>query len=95
MAVEKLSFVLPVDDLAVAVAFWKDLLGMDPTFVDGDRWAQFDHGGARLALAGKDRASDSPGVMLKVRGLGPSVMPFVAPVVPFPRSPPALTSAER
>jgi catechol 2,3-dioxygenase-like lactoylglutathione lyase family enzyme len=70
MAVEKLSFVLPVDDLAVAVAFWKDLLGMDPTFVDGDRWAQFDHGGARLALAGKDRASDSPGVMLKVRGLG-------------------------
>jgi hypothetical protein len=69
MSVEKLSFVLPVDDLDGAVAFWKDLLGVDPTFVDGDRWAQFDHAGSRLALAGKDRASDSPGVMLKVSGL--------------------------
>ncbi len=42
MPVEKLSFVLPVDDLSVAAAFWKELLGGDPTFVDGDRWAQFD-----------------------------------------------------
>ena len=69
MPVEKLSFVLPVHDLGAAVAFWKDLLGVDPTFVDGDRWAQFDHAGARLALAGKDRAADTPGVMLKVSGL--------------------------
>ena len=69
MPVEKLSFVLPVDDLGAAVAFWKDLLGVDPTFVDGDRWAQFDHASGRLALAAKDRASDSPGVMLKVSGL--------------------------
>lgn len=69
MPVEKLSFVLPVDDLEAAVAFWKDLLGTDPTFVDADRWAQFDHASARLALAGKDRATDSPGVMLKVSGL--------------------------
>jgi hypothetical protein len=69
MPVEKLSFVLPVDDLGAAVTFWRDLLGVDPTFVDGDRWAQFDHAGARLSLAGKDRAADSPGVMLKVSGL--------------------------
>lgn len=69
MPVEKLSFVLPVDDLGAAVDFWKALLGVDATFVDGDRWAQFDHAGTRLSLAGKDRAADSPGVMVKVSGL--------------------------
>lgn len=69
MSVEKLSFVLPADDLNAAVAFWKELLGMEPTFVDGDRWAQFDHGGVRLALGGTDRLSDSPAVMLKISGL--------------------------
>jgi hypothetical protein len=67
--VEKLSMVLPVPDLAAAVAVWKQVLGADPTFVDGDRWAQFDHAGARLALAGTDRTSDQPGVMVKVKDL--------------------------
>jgi predicted enzyme related to lactoylglutathione lyase len=67
--VEKLSFVLPVGDLAAAVRFWAELLGTEPTFVDGDRWAQFDHAGARLALAGEDRAADAPGPLLKVADL--------------------------
>jgi catechol 2,3-dioxygenase-like lactoylglutathione lyase family enzyme len=66
---EKLSMVLPVPDLAAAVAVWTEVLGTDPTFVDGDRWAQFDHAGARLALAGTDRTSDQPGVMVKVKDL--------------------------
>jgi hypothetical protein len=69
MPVEKLTFMLPVPDLDTAVAFWKELLGVGPTFVDGDRWAQFDHGGARLALAGTDRPFDQPGLMVKVSGL--------------------------
>ena len=69
MAVEKLSFVLPVDDLPGGVKFWTALLGTDPTFVDGDRWAQFDVGGSRLALAGTDRPADLPGVMVKVTAL--------------------------
>jgi hypothetical protein len=64
--IEKLATVLPVDDLKAAVAAWTRTLGKEPTFVDGDRWAQFDVGGGRLALAGTDRTSDRPGLMLKV-----------------------------
>lgn len=67
--IEKLSIVLPVPDLSAAVAVWRELLGVDPTFVDGDRWAQFDHAGGRLALAGTDRPADEPGVMVKVADL--------------------------
>ena len=66
MTAEKLSSVLPSDDLAAAVEFWTSVLGIEPTFVDGDRWAQFDLGGSRLALAGADRTSDAAGVMVKV-----------------------------
>ena len=66
MAADKLAPVLPVDDVAAAVTFWREVLGVDATFVDGDRWAQFDVGGSRLALAGADRTSDLPGVMVKV-----------------------------
>jgi catechol 2,3-dioxygenase-like lactoylglutathione lyase family enzyme len=69
MSVERMSFVLPVPDLAVAVSFWGGVLGIDPTFVDGDRWAQFDHGNVRLALAGTDQVSALPGAMLKVSDL--------------------------
>ena len=66
---EKISIVLPVPDLAAAVAVWREVLGTEPTFVDGDRWAQFDHAGTRLALAGTDRVADEPGVMVKVADL--------------------------
>ncbi|MEM9608579.1 MAG: VOC family protein [Actinomycetota bacterium] len=66
MSADKLAAVVPVDDLAAAVAWWEDLLGVEPTFVDGDRWAQFDLGGTRLALAGADRTDDRPGVLVKV-----------------------------
>jgi hypothetical protein len=69
MNVERMATVLPVADLAGAVAAWTSLLGVEPTFVDGDRWAQFDVAGSRIALAGSDRASDEPGLMLKVADL--------------------------
>ena len=52
MDVQKIATVIPVDDLHSAVGRWKTLLGAEPTFVDGDRWAQFDVAGARIALAG-------------------------------------------
>lgn len=68
-AAESFSPVFPVPDLAEAVAFWSAVLGIEPTFVDGDRWAQFDAGGRRLALSGSDRASDAAGVMVKVADL--------------------------
>ena len=48
------------------MAWYRTVLGVEPTFVDGDRWAQFDLGGTRLALAGRDRAADAAGVMVKV-----------------------------
>jgi hypothetical protein len=63
---EKLAVMLPSDDITSAVAIWTELLGVTPTFVDGDRWAQFDVNGSRLALAGADRVSDRAGVMIKV-----------------------------
>ncbi|WP_404478061.1 VOC family protein [Novosphingobium sp. BL-52-GroH] len=68
MTIDRLATVLQVDDLRDAVAAWRQVLGVEPSFVDGDRWAQFDVGTARLALAGCDRI-DAPGVMLKVGDL--------------------------
>ncbi|MBS1885881.1 MAG: bleomycin resistance protein [Actinobacteria bacterium] len=69
MAALSVTPVLPVPNLAEAVAFWTDALGVPPTFVDGDRWAEFRLGDTKLALAGTDRAADEAGVMLKVDDL--------------------------
>ena len=69
MHVQSITTVLPVDDLDAAVAAFGSLLGIEPTFVDGDGWAQFDLDGRRIALAGTDRTSDKAGVMLKVDDL--------------------------
>lgn len=66
MSVEGVAAMLPVDDVAAAAKTWEALLGVAPTFVDGDRWAQFDVGERRIALAGSDKVSDKAGVMLKV-----------------------------
>jgi catechol 2,3-dioxygenase-like lactoylglutathione lyase family enzyme len=78
MGAEKLNAVLAVDDLAGAVAWWEALLGVAPTFVEGDRWAQFDLGPSRLALAGADRAFDGAGVMVKVDDLDAAVAALAA-----------------
>ncbi len=69
MDILNLSPVLPVDDIASAVVAWSALLGAPPKFVDGERWAVFDLGGHRLALAGSDRDADTAGVMIKVDDL--------------------------
>lgn len=66
MGAESITPVLPAPNLEAAVAFWRLVLGVEPTFVDGDRWAQFDLGPRRLALAGSDRVSDEPSLMIKV-----------------------------
>lgn len=66
MASLSITTVLPVSDMEAAVSEWSTVLGVDPTFVDGDRWAQFDVGGTRLALAGADRESGDAGVLVKV-----------------------------
>ncbi|HVJ28410.1 MAG TPA: hypothetical protein VM493_12760 [Vicinamibacterales bacterium] len=69
MQVSGVATVLPVDDLKTAVHTYETILGTGPTFVDGDRWAQFDLDGRRIALAGTDRVSDRPALMLKVDDL--------------------------
>ena len=69
MDIQGVTPVLPVDDMAQAVQVWSALLGVAPTFVDGDRWAQFDVAGKRIALAGTDRTSDQAGLMIKVADL--------------------------
>lgn len=66
---ERLGFVMPVPDMSQSVSFWEGLLGVKATFVDGDRWAQFDVGGSRLALAGRDWTPELPGTMIKVSAL--------------------------
>ena len=40
-----------------------------PSFVDGDRWAQFDVGGTRVSLAGTDRTTKIAGLMVKTEHL--------------------------
>ena len=42
----------PVDDVAAAVAFYRDAFGLGLKFADGDRYAALDAGGTTLALAG-------------------------------------------
>ena len=69
MTVERVSFVLPVADMTKAVELWSALLGIEPTFVDGARWAQFDLDGSRIGLAGTDRETDRAAPMVKVTNL--------------------------
>jgi hypothetical protein len=69
MDIQGVTPVLPVDDVAAAAEVWAVLLGVAPTFVDGDRWAQFDVAGKRIALAGTDRVSEKAGLMIKVGDL--------------------------
>jgi hypothetical protein len=66
-AAERVSVVIPTADLTTAVAFWERRLGVAPTFVDGDRWAQFDTPTGRVSLAGSDGASDRTALSLKLR----------------------------
>jgi catechol 2,3-dioxygenase-like lactoylglutathione lyase family enzyme len=70
---QRISLALPVDDLPAAVDWWSRVLGSEPTFVDGDRWAQFDLAGGRLALMGSDRVGDGPVAMVKVDDLDAAV----------------------
>ena len=66
MKAQSTSVVIPVESMDEAVNQWSALLGVEPTFVDGDRWAQLDIGETRLSLAGSDRSSDEVGLLIKV-----------------------------
>ncbi|GCD99980.1 MULTISPECIES: VOC family protein [Embleya] len=76
MSAQGLSAAFPVADMAAAVRFMTAVLGAEPTFVDGERWAQFDVAGGRLALAGTDREGDAASVMVKVADLEAALAPL-------------------
>lgn len=75
-----MAAVFPVARMDDTVGFVTAVLGVDPTFVDGDRWAQFDLGGARLSLAsGQEspagaelvvKVADAEAEAVRLRGLG-------------------------
>jgi predicted enzyme related to lactoylglutathione lyase len=46
------QIILPVEDVGAAVAHYRDALGLELRFEDGDRWAVLDAGELALALAG-------------------------------------------
>ena len=43
-------------NMSETVAFYRDALGLKPKFQDGERWAQFDAGGANFSLSSTDEA---------------------------------------
>jgi catechol 2,3-dioxygenase-like lactoylglutathione lyase family enzyme len=69
MNADPLTTVLAVSDMPAAIRAWRSILGAEPTFVDGERWAQFNVGSIRIALAGADQASRAPSLMFKVEDL--------------------------
>lgn len=69
MTAERVSPIIPAGDFTTAVDVLATVLGRDPTFVDGDRWAQFDAGGSRVMLAGSDRETNGPSLAVKVGDL--------------------------
>jgi catechol 2,3-dioxygenase-like lactoylglutathione lyase family enzyme len=69
---EKLSVVVPADRIEESVRFWSHILGA-PTFVDGQRWAQFDVGGTRLAVGAGGEKPAVTTVLVKVSNLDAAV----------------------
>ena len=68
MTVERLGAIFPADNLTAAIDLLTAVLGTPATFVDGDRWAQFDIGPTRVMLAGADER-DIPSLAVKVADL--------------------------
>ncbi len=70
----------PVKDLAAAVAFYRDGLGLAVKFQDGDRFAALDGGGVTFALAGpeEDVTGGEPAVSFKVEDVAATVAELTA-----------------
>ncbi|MBF6210323.1 glyoxalase/bleomycin resistance/dioxygenase family protein [Nocardia puris] len=69
MSIERVGTILPAENLLATVGLLEAVLGAPPTFVDDDRWAQFDVGPARIMVAGTDRENDGAALSVKVSGL--------------------------
>ncbi|MEV0293616.1 hypothetical protein [Nocardia sp. NPDC050710] len=69
MSVERIGTILPADNVPAAVDFLTAVLRTPATFVDGDRWAQFDIGPVRVSVAGTDREGEAAALSVKVTDL--------------------------
>jgi predicted enzyme related to lactoylglutathione lyase len=74
MAVKKFSSAYyVVSNMDAAITFYRDFLGLNIKFRDGDRWTQFDVNGVALALADPSEGAVPPGggatVVLEVDNL--------------------------
>jgi predicted enzyme related to lactoylglutathione lyase len=57
----------PTADVATAVRFYRDALGLNVKFQDGDRFAALDGGGTTFAIAGpEEQVVPEPAVSFKV-----------------------------
>lgn len=65
----------PVDDLAVALAFYRNAVGLPVRFTGGERFAALDAGGTTLALVagGEDVTSGAPAISVKVADVADAV----------------------
>lgn len=62
MAVKKFSSAYyVVDNMDAAVGFYRDVLGLNVKFRDGNRWTQFDVNGVAVALADPSEGAVPPG----------------------------------
>lgn len=62
MAISKVTNVYyVVPDMDAAVAFYRDTLGLNVKFRDGDKWTQFDVGGTQVAVATPAPGQVDPG----------------------------------
>ncbi len=66
--INKLGMVIhPVDDLDKAASFFREGLGLDEAFRDGDRFCAFSLGGVMIGLAaGEERLTDETVLSYKV-----------------------------
>jgi predicted enzyme related to lactoylglutathione lyase len=71
-----------VAEMERTLSFYRDVLGLALKFRDGSRWAQFDVGGAGLALCSPGEGAVTPGagavVTLEVDDLDAAVQAFAA-----------------
>ena len=69
------NILYPVSDVAGAVAFYRDALGLAVKFQDGSRYAALDGGGVTLAIAAAEEsvAGQRPAASFKVTDLAAAV----------------------
>lgn len=78
-----------VDDVAAAVGFYRDALGLPVRFVDGDRFAAVDAGGVTFGLTGpaEDVTGGSPAASFRVADVPATVGALTAAGAELVRGP--------